>query len=916
MSRRPEGFWEALAASSDLWSTAAACDLPLADLRAFFELVAAHPRMVTLFSQGANQSIRGTDKGNAIINLHLATGRINQPGAGPFTITGQPNAMGGREVGGLANMLACHLGFSRRRTRRRGAVLERAATSATGPGLKAVDMFRAVHDGRIKFLWVMATNPAVSMPDAGFVREALARCPTVVVSDCHRRYRHRPLRPYPPARARPGARRTARSPIPNAAISRQRALFAAPGEARADWRIVCDVASAMGWGEAFAFASPADVFREYAAMTALAVKHGKAARPDRPGRDLSDWDYEAMEPFQWGGEHPLAARLSHALRQGAAGGGRARLKSAADPDFPLRLNTGALPRPVAHDDPHRPVADAVAAPPRAAARSSSRRCRGAGPGRWRAGAGGHRAGRGSVPRRRSATASGAARCSCRCTGPIAMSGEGRSNRLPGQGVDPHSGQPGFKDTPARVEPLSPNGAASWSRAKTLLPADLLYWTRVARGGRLAFRTGGRWHGRCRCAAARGRRGWKRPIMRAACGGSRCAMKTACSSAALYVTRSGNLPPRDWAAAQLGQAEASAAELLAGRPSTPAPDRGADRLRLPRHRRTCDHGGGLRRRGDGRGHRQGDLRRHQLRLLPPGDRAAARSSASGGRACLKAIGRSIDFPEGSVWLVGAGPGDPELLTRKAERLIRAASVIFHDALVGPGVLDLAAPAARLVYVGKRSGRHSKDQQSIDQLIVAAALAGERVVRLKGGDPSIFGRATEELEACRAAGVPVRICPGITAASAAAASLGASLTLRGLARKLTFVTAHARAGEALDLDWQALADPQATLAVYMGKAAAARDFRAADRRRPARLEPRWRWSKTPACRASGSLHTRLDLLPLAARSALGDGPALLLIGEAMKPRHVLDQASEFSERTDLRLRAHDRKPARQPGTVPIY
>lgn len=238
----------------------------------------------------------------------------------------------------------------------------------------------------------------------------------------------------------------------------------------------------------------------------------------------------------------------------------------------------------------------------------------------------------------------------------------------------------------------------------------------------------------------------------------------------------------------------------------------------------------------------------------------------------------DFPKGCVWLVGAGPGDPELLTRKAERLIRSASVIFHDALVGPGVLELAAAGTRLVYVGKRSGRHSKDQASIDQLIVAAALAGERVVRLKGGDPSIFGRATEELDACRAAGVPVSICPGITAASAASAALGASLTLRGLARKLTFVTAHARAGEALELDWAALADPQATLAIYMGKAAAgllSRQLIAAG------LPP-----STPVAMVENAslldqrlLRTRLDLLPLAAQAALGDGPAILLIGEAV-------------------------------------
>jgi uroporphyrin-III C-methyltransferase len=238
----------------------------------------------------------------------------------------------------------------------------------------------------------------------------------------------------------------------------------------------------------------------------------------------------------------------------------------------------------------------------------------------------------------------------------------------------------------------------------------------------------------------------------------------------------------------------------------------------------------------------------------------------------------EFAPGTVWLVGAGPGDPDLLTRKAERLIRRASVIFHDALVGPGVLALVPPHVRLVSVGKRSGRHSKDQRTIDALIVEAALAGGRVVRLKGGDPAIFGRASEELEACRAAGVPVSVCPGVTAASAAAASLGLSLTLRGLARRLTFVTAHARAGEALDLDWQALADPQATLAVYMGKAAA--PSVAAELIR-AGLAP-----DTPVVLVENAslpeerhFTTRLDLLPLAARTALGIGPAVILVGRAL-------------------------------------
>lgn len=234
--------------------------------------------------------------------------------------------------------------------------------------------------------------------------------------------------------------------------------------------------------------------------------------------------------------------------------------------------------------------------------------------------------------------------------------------------------------------------------------------------------------------------------------------------------------------------------------------------------------------------------------------------------------------GEVWLVGAGPGDPELLTRKAEALIGAASMIFHDALVSPAVLALAPADARCIPVGKRSGRHSKTQEEINRLLVSAALAGERVVRLKGGDPSVFGRSAEELAALAAADIPARICPGITAASAAAASVAISLTLRGAVRRLQFVTAHARAGEALALDWKALADPAATLAVYMGRGAAAEIA--------ARLTENGLASDTPVLVAANVslpdallLRTRLDLLPLAVKSIDPDACILLLIGSAV-------------------------------------
>lgn len=244
-------------------------------------------------------------------------------------------------------------------------------------------------------------------------------------------------------------------------------------------------------------------------------------------------------------------------------------------------------------------------------------------------------------------------------------------------------------------------------------------------------------------------------------------------------------------------------------------------------------------------------------------------------------RTDDFPAGSVWLVGAGPGDPDLLTRKAERLIAAADVVFYDALVGSGVLDLVPAHVRRISVGKRAGRHSKDQATIDTLIVAAALAGDRVVRLKGGDPSIFGRSTEEIDACHAAGVTVRICPGITAASAAAASGLASLTLRGLARRLSFVTAHAQGDAPLDLDWQALAAPDTTLAVYMGRAAAGA---IATQLIAAGMAP-----GTPvmiavnvSLPAERLIRGRLDALAFLVETIGDRDPAVLLIGEAVGTR----------------------------------
>ncbi len=249
----------------------------------------------------------------------------------------------------------------------------------------------------------------------------------------------------------------------------------------------------------------------------------------------------------------------------------------------------------------------------------------------------------------------------------------------------------------------------------------------------------------------------------------------------------------------------------------------------------------------------------------------------------------DFAPGTVWLIGAGPGDPELLTRKAERLLGKADVVFHDALVGAGVLALTRPGAELVSVGKRSGRHSKSQDDINALLLSAAREGRRVVRLKGGDPSIFGRSAEEMECLAAAGIRVQVCPGITAASAAAGSAGISLTLRGLARGLTFVTAHARAGEMLAIDWPALVRSEATLAVYMGRSAAgevARNLIAAG----LSSETAVLVAVDVSLPNERLVRGRLSALPFLVEAVSDDSPTLLLIGEAARDRRAVSVDAE--------------------------
>jgi uroporphyrin-III C-methyltransferase len=230
--------------------------------------------------------------------------------------------------------------------------------------------------------------------------------------------------------------------------------------------------------------------------------------------------------------------------------------------------------------------------------------------------------------------------------------------------------------------------------------------------------------------------------------------------------------------------------------------------------------------------------------------------------------------GEVFLVGAGPGDPELLTVKALRLLQSADVVLHDRLTPRPILDLAGPNARLIDVGKRKSRHTLPQDDINTLLVALALEGLTVVRLKGGDPFLFGRGGEEMLACRAAGVPCHVVPGVSAGLAAGAASGAPLTHRGLAQAVTFVTGHAAAGGEPDLDWTSLARPNQTVVVYMGLTTASAIA--------ANLIAAGRQASTPvAVVESASLETERRIVTTL--SGLSDavdgldGPAILIIGE---------------------------------------
>ncbi|BAI97687.1 nitrate reductase [Sphingobium sp. TA15] len=565
----PEDFWDHVRDGHDLWTTAKTCDIAPALLEQFYKLFAATPRTVTLFSQGINQSIRGTDQVNAIINVHLATGRIGKPGAAPFSITGQPNAMGGREVGGLASSLAAHMDFAPENVERVGRFWA-APAMATKPGLKAVDLFRAINEGRIKALWIMATNPAVSMPDAGRVREALEAIPFLVVSDImadtdSSTHAHVRL----PAAG--WGEKDGTVTNSDRTISRQRPFLPLPEEAKPDWWIVKEVARRMGWRSAFAYDRPADIWREHARLTAYR-NDGERLLNLRSHATIGNDAYDAMEPFRWGGTPFADGRFP--TPDGKARLVLTRQMEVQEPlrDWPMTLNTGRYrdqwhtmsrtglsPKLARHrEEPqveiHPKDAEALGIVDRDLARVQTAQ----GNSIFRVSLSeGQRPGEIFTP----------------IHWTDRMSSGGRTGLLPRPLVDPHSGQPGFKSTPASVEKV----ATEWSGFLILRgdePAKLpcLWSTRITVPGGALYEIAG--NGDPARLDAFLPKGDRVEAMDASRGTRRVAtIGEGRLNGVLFVTRTGLLPSRDWLIGQL-QAEGVGGSVLAARGPGSQPEKGA------------------------------------------------------------------------------------------------------------------------------------------------------------------------------------------------------------------------------------------------------------------------------------------------------------------------------------------------------
>ena len=570
-------------------ATAEHCALPLDDLLTLFHWFLVKQRVVTLYSQGINQTSSGTDKVNAIINCHLYTGRIGQPGMGPFSITGQPNAMGGREVGALSNQLACHMDIENTDHRSLVGRFWQSDSVTEKPGLKAVDLYRAVETGQIKALWVMATNPAVSMPDANQVRRALGKCEFLVVSDCMAetdtaRYADVLL----PAQGWGEKSGTVTSS--ERTISRQHGFLPSAGDAKPDWWILSQVAQRMGY-PGFDYRAAQQIFTEYAQLSGF--ENGGSRDFDISAlASLDLQSYDRLKPVQW----PLAAGQTMGTARLFSDGrfytpsGKAQFiavtpqppaASLSDP-YPLVLNTGRVrdqwhtmtrtgksPRLSGHDNEpfaeiHPLDADNHQVVEGGLVRVSSH---------W-----------GSVVVR--------ARLSERQQPgqifvPMHWNDQFASNAtvdcLVNPALDPISGQPEFKHTPVAIEAYKPTWYGFLLTRERVMLEDATYWAKAKRDGLWHFELAGEtaaedWSTLARnlLSSASDTSQWAE-MMDTAGGQYRgVSVNAGQLQSCLFIGPDHHLPKRDWLVQLFGKSHLSRQErlrLLAGAPMNAQEDAG-------------------------------------------------------------------------------------------------------------------------------------------------------------------------------------------------------------------------------------------------------------------------------------------------------------------------------------------------------
>lgn len=351
VNQHTEGFADALvsaqASSADI---AQNCELSEQDVAGFFQLFADTEKVVTLYSQGINQSSSGTDKSNSILNCHLATGRIGKPAMGPFSITGQPNAMGGREVGALSNQLAAHMELTNPEHHDLVSRFWQTDQLASTAGAQAVDMFEDVAKGKIKAIWIMATNPVVTLPNADKVREAIEACELVIVSETdHHTGTAARADILLPALA--WGEKCGTVTNSERRISHQRNFLEHPGEAEEDWWILSQVAQRMGYGHAFNYQSAAEIFKEHAALSGFENK-GKRDFDISGLATITDKAYDDLTPIQWPvtADSPNGTERLFEDKQFFTANGKAQFIAieprppvyATSDAFPFILNTGRV----------------------------------------------------------------------------------------------------------------------------------------------------------------------------------------------------------------------------------------------------------------------------------------------------------------------------------------------------------------------------------------------------------------------------------------------------------------------------------------------------------------------------------------------------------------------------------------------